>query len=140
MRIGELAQSCGLTAKTIRFYESRGLIPPPPRTAGGYRDYPADAADRLRFIRDGQSAGFSLAELRSILDLRDSGEAPCSHVSLLIEEHLREADRRLAELQHTRTLLRALARRALTVDARTCAEKEICTIIYRPLLGQTPSD
>lgn len=135
MRIGELAETCGLTAKTIRFYESRGLLAPPPRTAGGYRDYPADAARRLRFIRDAQSAGFTLAELRSILALRDSGEAPCSHVSDLLQEHLRAVDRRLAELQQTRTLLHALAGRAPSVDPRTCGEEEICAIINSPVLA-----
>ncbi|MGQ0842810.1 MAG: heavy metal-responsive transcriptional regulator [Sporichthyaceae bacterium] len=135
MLIGELAQASGLTTKTIRFYEERGLIAAPPRTAGGYRDYPEQALGRLRFIRDAQSAGLTLAELRSILALRDGGEAPCEHVGGVIDEHLRGIDRRLADLRATRTVLRSLARRAATVDPATCAEEDVCIILKNPKLS-----
>lgn len=78
MRIGDLASTSGLTAKTVRYYEQAGLMPAPPRTPGGYRDYPAEAATRLAFIREAQHAGLTLAEIRGILALRDSGEAPAA--------------------------------------------------------------
>ncbi|MER5346929.1 MerR family DNA-binding protein [Streptomyces mirabilis] len=81
-------------------------MPEPPRTAGGYRDYPAYAATRLTFIRDAQRAGLTLAEIRGILSLRDSGQAPCSHVSDLVHQHLGDIDRRMAELRKTRTALK----------------------------------
>jgi len=57
MLIGELAAKAGLSAKTIRFYEQAGLMPAPPRTHAGYRDYPPRALDRLAFIGHAQSAG-----------------------------------------------------------------------------------
>jgi MerR family copper efflux transcriptional regulator len=63
MRVSELAAACGATAKTIRFYEQAGLLPAPTRTAGGYRDYPPEAATRLAFIRHARSAGLTLAEI-----------------------------------------------------------------------------
>ncbi|MET7978371.1 MerR family DNA-binding transcriptional regulator [Streptomyces mirabilis] len=63
MRIGELATMSGVAAKTIRFYEQSGLMPEPPRTAGGYRDYPAHAATRLTFIHLGD-IDRRMAELR----------------------------------------------------------------------------
>ncbi|MET8327343.1 MerR family DNA-binding transcriptional regulator [Streptomyces sp. NPDC005181] len=57
MRIGDLAAANGLTVTTIRFYEQTGLLPAPPRTPGGYRDYPPQTGTRLAFVRDAQSAG-----------------------------------------------------------------------------------
>ncbi|MFF4825713.1 heavy metal-responsive transcriptional regulator [Streptomyces sp. NPDC001312] len=132
MRTGELAAASGLTAKTIRFYEQAGLLPEPPRTPSGYRDYPPQAAYRLAFIRDAQSAGLTLAEIRSILALRDSGEPPCTHVADLIEQRLADIERRMAELRKTRTALRGLAGRAAVTDPSTCAQADICRIIAAP--------
>ncbi|MET7714464.1 heavy metal-responsive transcriptional regulator [Streptomyces sp. NPDC005407] len=129
MRIGELAATCGLTAKTIRFYEQDGLLPAPPRTSGGYRDYPPDSTARLAFIRDAQTAGLTLAEIRSILVLRDSGQAPCTHVTGLIQQHLADIERRMAELRKTRTALRGLTQRAAETDPGTCKDTDVCSII-----------
>ncbi|MGW7527325.1 heavy metal-responsive transcriptional regulator [Streptomyces sp. NPDC054783] len=131
MRIGDLAATSGLTAKTIRFYEQFGLLTAPPRTPGGYRDYPTETASRLGFIRDAQAAGLTLAEIRGILDLRDSGQAPCTHVADLIQHHLADIDQRLADLRKTRTALLALADRAADTDPSTCTEADICTILTR---------
>lgn len=132
MRIGELAAAGGLPTKTIRFYEQAGLLPSPPRTSGGYRDYPRHTLARLGFIRDAQAAGLTLAEIRSVLALRDSGQAPCAQVGALIHQHLAEIDRRMAELREARTALRDLARRAAVTDPDACSEGEICTILSRP--------
>ncbi|MFD8003980.1 heavy metal-responsive transcriptional regulator [Streptomyces mirabilis] len=129
MRTGELAAASGVTAKTVRFYEQAGLLPEPPRTAGGYRDYPPQAPHRLAFIRQAQAAGLTLAEIRSVLALRDSGEAPCTHVAGLIELHLADIERRMAELRTTRTALRALSEQAASTDPSTCSEEDICRII-----------
>ncbi|ALO08169.1 heavy metal-responsive transcriptional regulator [Streptomyces goshikiensis] len=129
MRIGELAAASGLTTKTIRFYEQTGLMPGPPRTPSGYRDYPEQAKARLDFIRDAQGAGLSLAEIRSVLALRDGGQAPCAHVTALIDQHLADIECRLAELTATREVLRGLARRAAATDPAACTEDEICTIL-----------
>jgi MerR family copper efflux transcriptional regulator len=129
MQIGTLAQAVGLSTKTIRFYEQRGLLPAPPRTSGGFRDYPPETVDRLRFIRDAQSAGLSLADIGGILALRDSGHAPCAHVKILIAGRLEQIERRLADLRATRTALRDLTRRAAEVNPDTCAEADICTIL-----------
>ncbi|WP_455362437.1 heavy metal-responsive transcriptional regulator [Streptomyces sp. SYSU K21746] len=129
MRIGELATACGLTTKTLRYYEQAGLLPAPPRTSGGYRDYPYEAVQRLAFVRDARSAGLTLADIRGILAVRDSGEAPCDHVTRLIDRHLHDIDRRLAELRKTRTALRGLAQRAAETDPRSCTEADICRIL-----------
>ena len=61
MRIGELAAATGTTTKSLRFYEQAGLLPPPARSAAGYRDYTPASVARLEFIRRGQRAGLTLA-------------------------------------------------------------------------------
>ena len=129
MRIGVLAERAGLTTKTIRFYEEAGLLPSPPRTSAGYRDYPAKTAGRLTFIRDAQAAGLTLAEIRGILAIRDSGHAPCLHVTELIDQHLAQVDERIAELTQTRAALTDLRRRAAATDPADCADTDICSIL-----------
>lgn len=129
MRIGALAATAGLTTKTIRFYEHAGLLAPPPRTGAGYRDYPPETATRLAFIRDAQAAGLTLAEIRSILGIRDGGHPPCQHVTDLIDQHLAQVDERIAELTHTRVALTDLQRRAAATDPADCHDADICTIL-----------
>jgi MerR family transcriptional regulator, copper efflux regulator len=128
MRIGALAATTGLTAKTIRFYEQAGLMPDPPRTNSGYRDYPTEAPARLAFIRAAQSAGLTLAEIRGILAVRDHGRPPCTHVTALLHEHLTDVAKRLAELTETQAMLRDLLATAEATDPDTCTDG-ICTIL-----------
>lgn len=138
MRIGVLAAQTGLTTKTIRFYENAGLLPGPPRTAAGYRDYPAGAVTRLAFIRDAQAAGLTLAEIRGILAIRDGGRAPCQHVTGLVDQHLTQVEQRLTELTQARDALRDLKRRASAADPAACSEDQVCSILTgpcRPRLG-----
>jgi DNA-binding transcriptional MerR regulator len=132
MRIGALATIAGLTTKTIRFYEQAGVLPEPPRTNTGYREYPADTVARLAFIRDAQAASLTLAEIRSILAIRDSGQAPCQHVTDLIDQHLTQVEQRITELTQTRTALQDLQRRATATDPADCAQTDICTILTKP--------
>jgi len=99
MKIGEVAERSGCHPETVRYYERIGLLPSPPRTAGGYRDYrPADA-DRLRFISRGRELGFSLAEIRSLLGLAEDDELSCQDVDRLAREHLLDIQTRLSDLQ-----------------------------------------
>jgi len=75
LTIGRLAREAGINLETVRFYERRGLLPKPPRSASGYRLFPADAARRLRFIKRAQDLGFSLREIQELLFLRMSSGA-----------------------------------------------------------------
>lgn len=129
MRIGVLAATAGLSARTVRFYEQAGLLAEPPRTSGGYRDYPAEAIKRLSFIREAQAAGLSLAEIRGILAVRDSGRPPCRHVTELISRQLAQVEERITELTHARQGLRALQTRAAGTDPADCDDTDICIII-----------
>ena len=77
MLIGEVADAVGMTTQAIRFYERKGLLPDAERGANGYRVYDEALLTRLRFITVAQAAGLTLAEIRSIIDLRDKGSVPC---------------------------------------------------------------
>jgi DNA-binding transcriptional MerR regulator len=129
MRIGELAQRTGFTPKTLRYYEEIGLLPAPPRTASGYRDYGSDAASRLVFIQAGQSVGLTLGEVREILAFRDRGETPCQHVASLIERHADDLSQRIAALERMRRDLERLAKRAKRASVRSTEGAEFCHII-----------
>lgn len=99
MKIGEVAERSGCHPETVRYYERIGLLPEPPRTAGGYRDYrPADA-DRLRFISRGRALGFSLDEIRSLLGLAEDDDLSCGDVDRLARGHLLDIQARLGDLQ-----------------------------------------
>lgn len=111
MRIGELACRAGVTTDTIRFYEREGLLPPPDRSANGYRSYSSAALEDLTFIRKGRSLGLSLAEIRDVMTMTASGLEPCDHVRAALHARLEDVERRLEELGALRvTLMKGLAR------------------------------
>ncbi|MBG6218786.1 DNA-binding transcriptional MerR regulator [Arthrobacter sp. CAN_A6] len=129
MRIGELANATGTTTKTLRFYESAGLMPIPPRTSSGYRDYPSDTVHRIGFIRRGQSAGLTLAQIGEILHNRDGGNAPCAHVQFLLSGRLKELDDQIADLLALRETVQSLHSVSLTVEPAACAPNQVCQYI-----------
>lgn len=137
MLIGELATRTGVSTKTLRFYENDGLLPEPDRTPAGYRDYPDPAVDRVAFIRQAQAAGLTLAQIREILTIRDGGQPPCDHVADLVDQRIEQLDRRLAELEHTRTELLALQTRLDTLDPADCRD-DICVAIPKPATAEQP--
>ena len=129
MRIGQLADRCGLTATTIRYYESIGLLVEPARTASGYRAYADDAIERLRFIRDAQTAGLTLSEVQSILELKDVGARSCDHTVALLERHIDDIDDQITRLQLARRDLVELADRARRLDPGACTDPNRCQVI-----------
>jgi MerR family transcriptional regulator, copper efflux regulator len=120
VKIGEVAGRSGVPAKTIRFWEDRHLLPAPPRTPAGYRDYEPAVLERLAFIRQAQAAGLTLEHVRQILNIRDGGQPPCSHVAALVAQRLGEVEARLAELTRARDQLAALVTRAAAQDPADC--------------------
>ncbi|WP_419932164.1 heavy metal-responsive transcriptional regulator [Candidatus Poriferisodalis sp.] len=131
MRIGELGDRCGVSTKTIRYYESIGLLDEPERTASGYRSYDADAVGRLRFIRDAQATGLTLAEISSVLELKSAGERSCAHTTALIEAHVDAIDAQISQLRSARTELAALLRRSRGLDPASCTDPNRCQVISR---------
>jgi DNA-binding transcriptional MerR regulator len=132
MRIGELASRSGTSTKTIRYYESVGIVPEPERLPSGYRHYDQSALARLTFIRAAQAVGLSLGEIRSILALRDAGETPCGYVVDLLRSRTAELDRRIAELRSLRGELVHLVEQAERLDPADCEPSAICHVISRP--------
>lgn len=129
MRIGELAARADVTAKTIRYYESIGLMDPPERAANGYREYPEAALERLQFVRDSQAAGLTLAEIGEVLAMKSAGQSTCGHTRALLQRHLDEVDAQIAKLEATRAELRLMAERADALDPTECTDPSRCQVI-----------
>lgn len=122
MRIGELAKLTGCQSETVRFYEQKGLLPPPLRSQSNYRMYDAGHAERLHFIRRCRALGMTLVEIETLLGYQDQPERSCSGVNALVDHQLQEIDRRIAEMQQLRTALSAVRARCESVQtAGQCA-------------------
>jgi DNA-binding transcriptional MerR regulator len=98
MNIGELARATKTKAETIRYYERIALMPAPPRTAGNYRDYSAVHVSRLIFTRRARALGFSIEQIRALLDLADQKGQSCEAVDAIARKHLADVKRKLADL------------------------------------------
>lgn len=109
MTIGQVAQRVGVGVERIRFYERRGLIDEPPRRPSGYRQYPAGAVRRLRFIRRAKDLGFSLREIVELLELRSDAGTHCEDVRSQLEAKIEDVERRIDDLRHVRRALVELA-------------------------------
>lgn len=108
MTIGQVAERTDLGVETIRFYERQGLVPEPPRTAAGYRQYPPETVDRLRFIQRAKELGFSLREIQELLNLRLDGGACASDVRERAEAKVHDIEARIRDLERMRTALAEL--------------------------------
>jgi len=109
MTIGEVAKAAGVGVETVRFYERKRLLPQPRRPAAGRRHYDEEIARRIRFIRRAQELGFSLAEVRQLLELRLDPRRSCSEVKAEAETKIETIDSKIAELRRMRKALDALA-------------------------------
>ena len=108
LTIGRLAKKAAVGIDTVRFYERRGLLPEPPRTAAGYRLYTNDTIARIRFIRRAKLLGFNLDEIGNLLNLHDRGGQK-SAVKQLTQRKLDQIDAKIADLSKIRDVLRELA-------------------------------
>lgn len=125
--IGDVAERTGLSAPTIRYYESIGLLASPPRSATGYRRYTETTVEELRFIKKAQGLGFSLEEISEILKLSRAGDTPCSHVLDLSRRHLHAIDERIQQLTRFRDQLAAEIKKWDGEQEPTC--RGLCQII-----------
>jgi DNA-binding transcriptional MerR regulator len=117
MQIGVLARRIGLSVDAIRFYERNALLPQPPRTPGGFRQYEENDVETLAFIRRVQGLGFKLSEIRGLLNLRGSRLQPCAEVRRRLQEKLSDVQQKLAHLQKLEHELR-LALRSCNKELR----------------------
>lgn len=109
MRRGELAELSGCNGETVRFYEKRGLLPAPPRTEGGHRDYDRAHLERLRFIRRARQLGFTLDQIGSLLALVDGGDWTCAEIEAMTLAHLEQVRRKIVDLERLARILDDMA-------------------------------
>jgi DNA-binding transcriptional MerR regulator len=115
MRIGQLSAATGLSRDALRFYEKRGLLTAQ-RSSNGYRSYPAEAADWLRYVRTAQSLGFTLAEIEADLPLLATGPASSEALRIALRRKLDDISRRVEGL----TALRDELARRLDESMAAC--------------------
>lgn len=111
MNIGQVAKQSGVSAKTIRYYESIGLIPEASRTGSGYRTYSDKDVETLRFIHHSRNLGFSVKDVGLLLDLWRNQKRASADVKALALSHIAEVDRKIGELQKIRDTLIHLTQR-----------------------------
>lgn len=129
MLISEVAERSGVPAKTLRYYEEIGVLPPPERSDSGYRQYGEETLGRLTFIAGAKAAGLTLAEIRDVVVLREDGAAPCSHVASLLDVKANAVARQIADLQALLAELHRLRHRAHRLDPAECDPLRVCDVL-----------
>ena len=132
LKIGQLSKQVGVTAKAIRFYEAKRVMPLPKRGTNGYRLYGHDAVETLSFVKQATGLGLTLAEIRDIIAIRQGGGPPCVHVRRMLEDKVRELDGKLRDLIDMRRQIR----RSLASWSRTSrGPAAVCPHIERQRVG-----
>jgi DNA-binding transcriptional MerR regulator len=129
--IGQVAKTLGVSPKTIRLWEEKGLIRPPGRRANGYRIYSSNDVALLRVIKQGRDLGLTLRELREILDLHRRGVPPCEQVLSAIATHVAAIDAQLARLQARREMLARIHQVPWATLSGDACTGTVCHIIER---------
>lgn len=116
MKIGEIANLTKLPVQTIRFYETKNLIKSIGRTEGNFRLYDANVIKELEFIKYTRNLDLSLNEIKHLIELRKNPSADCEEISIMIENHINQVDKKISELSSLRKQLKSLS--------KTCARDE----------------
>lgn len=111
LTIGQVAKQAGVGVETVRFYEREGLVAEPSRRPSGYREYPPEAVQRIRFIRRAKELGFSLKEISELLSLRVDPDSTCADVRARARVKIGDIDEKLASLERMKSALVRLAER-----------------------------
>jgi MerR family transcriptional regulator, mercuric resistance operon regulatory protein len=114
VRTSDVAARAQVNPQTLRYYERIGLLPEPPRTAGGYRDYPEQAVGVLRFVRRAKELGFQLSEIEELLGFEDGDERSCAAARAVADRRIDDLEQRILDLSRMRD--------ALTGAAADCGE------------------
>lgn len=115
LTIGKVAKQAGVGIETIRFYEREGLIAEPPRRESGYRQYPPQTVDRVRFIKRAKELGFSLREIKELMALRVAPGTTCGHIKKRAQAKIADIEERIRTLERMK---RALAKLTLACGGR----------------------
>ncbi|AFZ58504.1 heavy metal-responsive transcriptional regulator [Anabaena cylindrica FACHB-243] len=125
--IGQVTELSGISIRTIRYYESVGLIKPSGRTEGGFRQFSADVLTRLAFIKRAQHLGLSLEEIRDILEVYDHGQPPCVEIQDKLQEKLLQIDHQIEQLLTLRSEITGLLSGWQSMESQP--QETICPII-----------
>lgn len=128
LTVSQLAKQTGISPDAVRYYEKAGLLPPPPRSPAGYREFDASTTERIRFIKGAQEMGLRLGEIAELLEIQDRGACPCGHTKELVERHLAEIDAELTRLCRLRQQLAGMAE--LECPATTESELWPCQVQF----------
>lgn len=137
LKIGEVARQTGIGIETLRFYEKSGLLDRPARTYSGYRMYSSEVLERLSFIKRAQILGFSLSEIKKVIDDARSGHSPCKEVREIVRNRLEELDQRMREMARYR---KEMAATLEEWDRVGRAPGHICGLIETAKVEQGVSD
>lgn len=120
MKIGELSRATGTNIETIRYYERIGLLPAPHRTAANYRSYGEPHRARLTFVRHSRDLGFTIEEIRSLLDLSDDPARECREADRIASRHLEQVKDKITQLTRLRDELTRIVGRCRGGVAADC--------------------
>jgi MerR family mercuric resistance operon transcriptional regulator len=130
MTISELARRAQVGTETIRFYEREGLLAQPRKPLSGYRRYQEEHLERVRFIKQCQSFGFSLAEAKQLAEMLESNEASCAEACDLAKRKIGELRKRIAEYESLTTRLKGLLEKPCTTgDKHGCGLIEVLSSV-----------
>ncbi len=127
LTIGQLAAAAGVNLETVRYYERIGLMPPPPRTAGGHRAYEQAHVRRLAFIRRARELGFNIGQIRALLALAEPSRASCAEVRDIARAHLEDVRGKLSDLAKLEGILAETVSRCSGDAAPACPVLDILT-------------
>ena len=129
LRIGELAKQTGLAVGTLRYYSDLGLLQPVMRGDNGYRYYDQNANRQIEFIKKAQAIGFTLDEIKTILDVRDRGEKPCGLVQDLLSSKIEQLETQIERMSLFKQELEKYQTDWLNNPHPSSDSQEVCPLI-----------
>ena len=138
LKIGELAKQTNLAVGTLRYYSDIGLLQPVQRGDNGYRYYSQDASKQVEFIKKAQAIGFSLEEIKTILDVRDRGEKPCSLVQGLLDNKIEQLEIQIKRMSLFKHELEEYRASWISNPNPESDSQEVCPLISSVSLDSAP--
>ena len=138
LRIGELAKQTGLAVGTLRYYSDLGLLQPVQRGDNGYRYYSQNASKQVEFIKKAQAIGFTLEEIKAILDVRDRGEKPCSLVQSLLNSKIEQLQIQIRHMALFKAELEEYRSAWIKNPNLESDSQEVCPLISSVSLNSAP--
>jgi DNA-binding transcriptional MerR regulator len=133
MKIGEIAKRSGISIETIRYYEREGLLLEPERRPSGYRQFDESTVERLEYIRRAKDLGFTLAEIRDLLELSFAAHVGCNHIRPRAEAKVVDIERKIRSLQQMKRSLEKIIR-----HCRAKNSADDCPLLHKPKPKTSP--